>query len=57
MKIGLYGDSFTESHIPAQHFAWYNLLAKKLNGVIYNFDEQQEQLSYGKPSHRSLVAS
>jgi len=48
MKIGLYGDSFTESHRPAEHFAWYNLLAKKLNGVVYNFDLQEKDVSYGK---------
>jgi hypothetical protein len=48
MKIGLYGDSFTESHHQAKPFAWYNLLAKKLGGVIYNFDKHEEGISYGK---------
>jgi hypothetical protein len=36
MKIGLFGDSFTTSHRPANHFAWFNLLAKKLGGEVYN---------------------
>lgn len=48
MKIGLYGDSFTESHHPAQHFAWYNQLATKLGGEVYNFEWNKPGLSYGK---------
>lgn len=47
MKIGLYGDSFTESHRPAQHFAWYNQLATMLGGVVYNFDKEESGVSYG----------
>lgn len=37
MKIGIYGDSFSTSHVPAEHFAWYNLLAKKLGGTIKTY--------------------
>lgn len=48
MKIGLYGDSFTESHKPAQHFAWFNQLATKLGGEIYNFEYNVSGLSYGR---------
>lgn len=47
MKIGLYGDSFTESHRPAQHFAWFNQLATMLGGVVYNFDREESGVSYG----------
>ena len=47
MKIGLYGDSFTEAHRPAQHFAWYNQLATMLGGVVYNFDKEESGISYG----------
>lgn len=47
MKIGVYGDSFTTSHIPARHFAWYNLLAQKLGGRVYNAEDDFYDYSYG----------
>jgi len=47
MNIGLFGDSFTTSTVEARHFAWYNLLAEKLNGNIYNFEDRCYLNSYG----------
>jgi hypothetical protein len=47
MYIGLYGDSFTTSAVPAKPFAWYNLLAKKLGGEIYSFYDNMPDISYG----------
>lgn len=46
MTIGIYGDSFTTSHLPSRHFAWYNLLADKLGTTIYNH-ETNSQTTYG----------
>ena len=34
MKIAIYGDSFATGYDENIHFAWYNLLAKKLGGRI-----------------------
>lgn len=47
MNIGLFGESFSTSHDPAKHFAWYNLLAKKLGGKVYNHINHLEGYSYG----------
>jgi len=47
MNIGLYGDSFSTSHQPAKHFAWYNLLAEKLGGKVYNYINHMDGESYG----------
>lgn len=45
--IGIFGDSFASTHTESNHFAWYNLLAKKLDGTVYNFEQNQEHVSYG----------
>ena len=37
MKIAIYGDSFSASHLAAEKFAWYNLLAKKIGGVATSY--------------------
>lgn len=47
LMIGIYGDSFTAPHAQANHFAWFNLLATKLGGMVYNFDTNKSHQSYG----------
>ena len=50
MNIGIYGDSFAASPIlsaKSHRFAWFNLLAKKLGGKVYNYETEQEGISYG----------
>ena len=44
MKIAIYGDSFATGFHVNKHFAWYNILAKKLGGTVFN--EQGEE-GYG----------
>lgn len=50
MKLGIYGCSFTtmHKHELTQHFAWYNLLARKLGGIVYNFELGEENKTYGR---------
>jgi len=47
MKIGLFGDSFTCSSDESSHFAWYNLLAEKLDSTIHNFEYNCTERGYG----------
>lgn len=44
MKIAVYGDSFGTSFPQNKHFAWFNLLAEKVNGKV--FDEEGKE-GYG----------
>lgn len=46
MSIGIFGDSFATSHMQSRHFAWYNILAKKLGTKIYNYEIDEEN-TYG----------
>lgn len=50
LLLGIYGDSFAASHADSNHFAWYNLLAEKLGGIVFNFDIHKEHQSYGSGS-------
>lgn len=49
MKIGIFGDSFAA--IPAMESnyndVWYNVLARKLNGTVYNFEQNVTGLGHG----------
>jgi len=44
-KIAVYGDSFVTAFDINKHFAWFNLLAKKLEGRVEN--DYSLDLSYG----------
>ena len=48
MSIGIYGDSFA-SGIRDTNFTWYDLLAKKLNTSVYNYEHDRDS-SYGHPA-------
>lgn len=48
MSIGIYGDSFA-SWDTTTEFAWYNLLAKKLNTDVYSY-ELRTRATYGFPA-------
>lgn len=55
LMIGIYGDSFASTHKESNHFAWYNLLAAKLGGMVYNFDTNKEHQSYGRGASPTFV--
>lgn len=55
MTIGIYGDSFAISHLQSRHFAWYNLLAEKLNTIVYNHENNEIQ-TYGLGASSTFYA-
>lgn len=55
MTIGIYGDSFTKSHKQSKHFAWYTLLAEKLNTTVYNYETNEED-TYGLGASSTFYA-
>ena len=38
-SMGIYGDSFACCHEESKHFAWYNLLAEKLNTTVLSSNQ------------------
>lgn len=49
MSIGIYGDSFASTRKETYRFAWYNLLAEKLNTHVYNYEDNIYN-TYGHPA-------
>ena len=47
MRLGVYGDSFTSSHMESNHFSWFNVLAEMLGGKVYNFERGITDITYG----------
>jgi len=47
MNLGVYGCSFSTHNMVGAHLPWYNLLASKLGGVVYNFESKKEGITYG----------
>lgn len=41
MKIAIYGDSFASGFPMNKHFAWYNLLAEKLGGKVFDHKDEE----------------
>ena len=54
-SMGIYGDSFAGSHDESKHFAWYNLLAEKLNTTVYNYEKNTND-TYGYPASSTFFS-
>ena len=54
-SMGIYGDSFACSHDESKHFAWYNLLAEKLNTTVYNYEKNTND-TYGYPASSTFFS-
>lgn len=48
MNIGVFGCSFANCSDEVQDIVWYNILAKQLNGYVYNFELNTKDKSYGE---------